>query len=163
VDGIKTGHTSRAGYCLAASAKRGDTRLIAVVMGTASEKVRADEAQALLNYGFRFFESQTLYRAGTPIAEPELWKGEAVTARLGVATDALVTIPRGSYPRLQAAVNVQKPLIAPLTRGQTVGTLVVKLEDKTLYEAPLVALEDYPEGGFFRRLGDAVMLWWSSE
>jgi len=161
VDGIKTGHTSRAGYCLASSAKRGDTRLIAVVMGTAGEKIRADESQALLNYGFRFFESQTLYKAGTPVAEPELWKGEAIKARLGVATDALVTIPRGSYERLKATINVPKPLLAPLTAGQQVGTLSVMLDEQTVFEAPLVALEAYPEGGFFKRLGDAVMLWWA--
>jgi D-alanyl-D-alanine carboxypeptidase (penicillin-binding protein 5/6) len=163
VDGIKTGHTSRAGYCLSASARRGDTRLIAVVMGTASEKARADEAQALLNYGFRFFESQTLYKAGVVVAEPDLWKGEAVKARLGVVADALVTIPRGSYERLQATINVPKPLLAPLAKGQSIGTLNVALDGKPVFEAPLVALEDYPEGGFFKRLGDAVILWWSSE
>lgn len=161
VDGIKTGHTSRAGYCLATSAKRGDMRLIAVVMGTASEKVRADESQALLNYGFRFFESTTLYKAGAEVATPELWKGEAVNARLGLAADARVTIPRGSYGRLQATVNVPKPLLAPLAKDQPTGTLVVKLDDAVVFEGPLVALEDYPEGGFFKRLGDAVLLWWS--
>jgi D-alanyl-D-alanine carboxypeptidase (penicillin-binding protein 5/6) len=163
VDGIKTGHTSRAGYCLAASAKRGDTRLIAVVMGTASEKVRADEAQALLNYGFRFFESQVLYKAGAQVAEPDLWKGEAVKAQLGVASDAIATIPRGSYPRLKAEVSVPKPLLAPLAKGQEVGRLTVRLDDQVVYDAPLVALADYPEGGFFKRLGDALMLWWSSD
>jgi D-alanyl-D-alanine carboxypeptidase (penicillin-binding protein 5/6) len=163
VDGIKTGHTSRAGYCLASSAKRGDMRLIAVVMGTAGEKVRADESQALLNYGFRFFESQTLYKAGAEVAAPDLWKGEAAKAKLGLAADAQLTIPRGSYARLQATVNVPKPLLAPLAQGQQVGNLSVKLDDKVVFEAPLVALEDYPEGGFFKRLGDAAMLWWQSE
>ena len=163
VDGIKTGHTVSAGYCLASSAKRGATRLIAVVMGTASEKVRTEESRALLNYGFRFFESQTLYRAGVVIAEPDLWKGEAVKARLGLAADAQVTIPRGGYDRLHAAINVPKPLVAPLGKGQQIGNLVVKLDDKVLYEAPLVALDDYPEGGFFRRLGDAITMWWSSD
>jgi D-alanyl-D-alanine carboxypeptidase (penicillin-binding protein 5/6) len=163
VDGIKTGHTSRAGYCLASSAKRGDMRLIAVVMGTAGEKVRADESQALLNYGFRFFESQTLYKAGAEVAAPDLWKGEAPKAKLGLAADAQVTIPRGSYARLQATVNVPKPLLAPLAQGQQVGNLSVKLDDKVVFEAPLVALEAYPEGGFFKRLGDAVMIWWSSD
>jgi serine-type D-Ala-D-Ala carboxypeptidase (penicillin-binding protein 5/6) len=161
VDGIKTGHTSRAGYCLATSAKRGDMRLVAVVMGTASEKVRADESQALLNYGFRFFEASTLYAAGAEVATPDLWKGEAPKARLGLAADAKVTIPRGSYSRLQATVNVPKPLLAPLAKDQAVGTLVVKLDDAVVFESPLVALEDYPEGGFFKRLGDAVLLWWN--
>ncbi len=159
VDGIKTGHHSAAGFCLSASAKRGDTRLIAVVMGTASEKIRADEAQALLNYGFRFFETHKLYTAGQQVAEPELWKGEAIKASLGVASEALVTIPRGGYERLKATMNVPKPLLAPLTKGQQVGTLTVALDGKTVLEVPLVALQDYPEGGFFKRLSDAVWLW----
>lgn len=160
VDGIKTGHHSTAGYCLAASAKRGDTRLIAVVMGTSGEKVRADETQALLNYGFRFFESHQLYTAGQVVAEPELWKGEAINAKLGVGADSRLTIPRGAYERLKATMNIPSPLLAPLTKGQQVGTLTVKLEDKVVLETPLVALEDYPEGGFFKRLGDTIMLWW---
>jgi D-alanyl-D-alanine carboxypeptidase (penicillin-binding protein 5/6) len=160
VDGIKTGHHSTAGYCLAASAKRGDTRLIAVVMGAKSEKVRADEAQALLNYGFRFFESHTLYRADAKVAEQTLWKGEANKAELGVAKDALITIPRGAYARLAATMNVAQPLIAPLTKGQAVGQITVTLDDKTVLEAPLVALKDYPEAGFFKRLSDSVWLWW---
>jgi serine-type D-Ala-D-Ala carboxypeptidase (penicillin-binding protein 5/6) len=163
VDGIKTGHHSQAGYCLSASAVRGDTRLIAVVMGTASEKARADDAQALLNYGFRFFESHKLYAAGQQVAEPELWKGEAIKARLGVAADTMITIPRGAYERMKATMNVPKPLLAPLTKGQSVGNLVVTLDDKTILETPLVALEDYPEGGFFKRLSDAVVLWWSTD
>ncbi|MFO0040414.1 MAG: D-alanyl-D-alanine carboxypeptidase family protein [Pseudomonadota bacterium] len=163
VDGIKTGHTSRAGYCLATSAKRGDMRLIAVVMGTASEKARSDESQALLNYGFRFFESTTVYRAGVEVAAPDLWKGVVPKARLGLAADARVAIPRGSYDRLQATINVPNPLLAPLVRGQQVGDLQLRLGDRLVHEGPLVALEDYPEGGFFKRLGDALLLWWSSD
>lgn len=159
VDGIKTGHHSTAGFCLSASAKRGDTRLIAVVMGTSGEKVRADEAQALLNYGFRFFESHKLYTAGQQVSEADLWKGEAVKAKLGVASDSLITIPRGAYERLKATMNVQKPLVAPLTKGQKVGTVTVELDGKQVLETPLVALEEYPEGGFFKRLGDSIMLW----
>ena len=163
VDGIKTGHHSGAGYCLAASAQREGTRLIAVVMGTTGEKVRADEAQSLLNYGFRFFETHRLYAAGATVAEPELWKGEAETAKLGVAADLPITLPRGSYERLKATMNVPKPLVAPLAKGQQIGTLSVALDGKVLTEAPLVALEDYPEGGFFSRLGDAIVLWWESD
>jgi serine-type D-Ala-D-Ala carboxypeptidase (penicillin-binding protein 5/6) len=159
VDGIKTGHHSTAGYCLSASAKRGDTRLIAVVMGTSGEKVRADEAQALLNYGFRFFESHKLHTAGQEIAQADLWKGEAVKAKLGVGADSMITIPRGAYERLKATMNVQSPLVAPLTKGQSVGTVTVELDGKKVAETPLVALEDYPEGGFFKRLGDSIMLW----
>jgi len=163
IDGIKTGHHSQAGYCLAASAKREDTRLIAVVMGTASEKERADEAQALLNYGFRFFESHKLYDAGVKVAEPTLWKGDSEKAELGVGEPALVTIPRGAYGRLKASVDVPKPLLAPLAKGQSVGRLKVTLDDKPVYEAALVALKDYPEGGFFKRVGDQMMLWWGKE
>jgi serine-type D-Ala-D-Ala carboxypeptidase (penicillin-binding protein 5/6) len=160
VDGIKTGHHSAAGYCLAASALRDGMRLIAVVMGVSGEKVRADEAQALLNYGFRFYESHPLYKAGQVVAEPELWKGEVPKARLGVTADSLVTIPRGAYSRLKAQINVPKPLIAPLTRNAPIGTLTVELDGKKIHEAPVVALEDYPEGGFFKRLSDSIWLWW---
>ena len=163
VDGIKTGHHSGAGYCLAASAQREGMRLIAVVMGASGEKVRADEAQALLNYGFRFYETHTLYAAGATVASPTLWKGEAGTAALGVAADARVTIPRGAYARLQATMNVPKPLLAPLAKGAEVGNLAVALDGKPLVEVPLVALADYPEGGFFKRLGDAALLWWESD
>lgn len=163
VDGIKTGHHSAAGYCLAASAQHGDTRLIAVVMGTTSEKIRAEEALSLLNYGFRFYESHKLYAAGALVAEPELWKGAAATAKLGVSADALVSVPAGSYNRLTATMNIPKPLLAPLSKGQNVGTLVVTLDGKPVLDAPLIALDDYPEGGFFKRLSDGVALWWSSK
>lgn len=159
VDGIKTGHHKEAGYCLAASAKRGDTRLISVIMGTSGEKVRADETQALLNYGFGFFETHKLYLKGTTIAEPTLWRGAVETAKLGVANDALITIPRGAYERLQASMNVRKPLEAPLKPGQEVGTLLVNLDGQEVLKAPLIALADYPEGGFFSRLSDTVWLW----
>jgi D-alanyl-D-alanine carboxypeptidase (penicillin-binding protein 5/6) len=145
VDGIKTGHHSQAGYCLAASAKREDTRLIAVVMGTASEKIRADEAQALLGYGFRFFESHKLYDGMAKVAEPDLWKGLSNKAQLGVKDTAIVTIPRGAYTKLKANMEIQQPLIAPLAKGQEVGVLKVSLEGKPVYEAKLVALQDYPK------------------
>jgi len=159
VDGIKTGHHKEAGYCLAASAKRGETRLISVLMGTTGEKVRADETQALLNYGFGFFETHKLYVKGAKVADPTLWRGAVETAELGVAGDALVTIPRGARERLQASMNVRKPLEAPLKKGEEVGTLVVKLDNEEVLKTPLVALQDYPEGGFFSRLSDTVWLW----
>jgi len=159
VDGIKTGHHKEAGYCLAASAKRGDTRLISVVMDSSSEKLRANQSQTLLNYGFGFFETHTLYAVGATVAEPKLWRGAADKARLGVASPALITIPRGGYARLQAAMNIQKPLSAPLRKSQDVGRLVVKLDGEELLNTPLVALQDYPEGGFFSRLSDTVWLW----
>ena len=159
VDGIKTGHTNNAGYCLATSAQRGDQRLIAVVMGAASEKARADANQELLNYGFRFFETHRLYEASKPLATPELWKGEAATAALGVTEDVVVTLPRGRYADLKASMDLPAQLIAPLQKGQKVGSLRVQLDGKSLIERPIVALEDAPEGGFFKRLGDGVMLW----
>jgi D-alanyl-D-alanine carboxypeptidase (penicillin-binding protein 5/6) len=163
VDGIKTGHTSRAGYCLAASAQRGDTRMIAVVMGTASEKVRADEAQALLNYGFRVYESRTVYAPGATVAEPRLYKGEAEYARLGVAAPLVVTIPRGAYDRMQAAISIPSPLLAPLAAGQEIGKLTLTLDGETVAEAPLVAVEARPEGGFVKRLSDSVRIWIDSD
>ena len=159
VDGIKTGHTNNAGFCLATSAKRGEQRLIAVVMGAKSEKARADANQELLNYGFRFFETHKLYEAGKPVATPELWKGEAATVALGVGEDVLVTLPRGRYADLKASVDLPSHLIAPLQKGQKVGGLKVELDGKLLLERPIVILEDATEGGFFKRLGDSVMLW----
>ncbi len=159
VDGIKTGHTNAAGYCLATSALRGDQRLIAVVMGSASEKARADANQELLNYGFRFFESHKLYETAKPLATPELWKGDAATVALGVSEDVLVTLPRGRYADLKASMELPSQLIAPLQKGQKVGSLKVELDGKPLVERDIVVLADAAEGGFFKRLGDGVMLW----
>ncbi len=159
VDGIKTGHTKAAGFCLATSAVRGDQRLIAVVMGAASEKARADANQELLNYGFRFFETHKLYETAKPLATPELWKGEGDTVRLGVAEDVVATVPRGRYADLKASMNLPSRLIAPLEKGQQVGSLKVELEGRTIIERPIVVLDDAPEGGFFTRLSHGVMLW----
>ncbi|HMM66923.1 MAG TPA: D-alanyl-D-alanine carboxypeptidase family protein [Dokdonella sp.] len=163
VDGIKTGHTSNAGYCLATSAKRGDQRLIAVVMGAESEKSRADANQELLSYGFRFFETHKLYDASKPLATPELWKGEAPTVALGVSEDVLVTLPRGRYADLKASMDLPAHLIAPLQKGQKVGSLKVELDGKALLERPITVLADAPEGGFFKRMGDGVMLWFKGD
>ncbi len=156
VDGIKTGHTSSAGYCLATSAKRGDQRLIAVVMGAPSEKQRADDNQALLNYGFRFFETHKLYSAGQPLAEPILWRGATDKLPLGTASDVLVTMQRGRYKDLKASLDIPAHLVAPFEKGAKVGTLKVSLDDKSLTEVPLVTLQEAPEGGFFKRLYDDV-------
>jgi len=163
VDGIKTGHTKDAGFCLTTSAKRGDQRLIAVVMGTPSEKQRADDNQSLLNYGFRFYETHKLYEAGKPLAQPELWKGAQNTLALGVAEDVLTTVPRGRYNDLKASMEVPGRLIAPYTKGQHVGTLKIALDGKTLAERPLVALADAPEAGFWGRLSDGILLWWKGD
>jgi D-alanyl-D-alanine carboxypeptidase (penicillin-binding protein 5/6) len=163
VDGIKTGHTSEAGFCLATSALRGDQRLIAVVMGAPSEKQRADDNQALLNYGFRFFETQKLYAAGKPLAEPELWKGVEAKLPLGVTEDVLITFPRGRYGDLKASLEMPSRLIAPIEKGKQVGTLKVTLDDKPLLERPLVALGDGSEGGFFKRLSDGFWMWFKGD
>jgi serine-type D-Ala-D-Ala carboxypeptidase (penicillin-binding protein 5/6) len=159
VDGAKTGHTAEAGYCLDASAVRDGFRLIAVVMGTPSEQARADDAEALLNYGFRFFNHHTLYKAGKALATPRLWKGQADSLPIGVAEDVGVTVKRGDYGKLKAAVELPDTLVAPFKKGQQVGTLKVTLDGKTLLTRPLVALQDAPEGGFFKRLWDSISLW----
>jgi D-alanyl-D-alanine carboxypeptidase (penicillin-binding protein 5/6) len=163
VDGIKTGHTSEAGFCLATSAKRGDQRLIAVVMGAASEKQRADDNQALLNYGFRFFETRKLYAADAPLATPELWKGAVETLPLGVAGDVLITFPRGRYEDLKASLDLPARLIAPIAKGAKVGSLKVQLDGKPLLELPLVALADGAEGGFFKRVMDDAWMWFKGD
>lgn len=163
VDGIKTGHTSTAGYCLATSAMRGDQRLIAVVMGAKSEKARADANQELLSYGFRFFESHKLYETSKPLATPQLWKGESPTVALGVTEDVVVTLPRGRYADLKASMDLPSRLIAPLQKGQAVGNLRVQLDGKTLVERPIVVLDEAAEGGFFKRMTDGVMLWFESD
>ena len=163
VDGIKTGHTAAAGYCLAASAKQGDARMIAIVMGASSEKGRADAALALLNYGFRFYESHKLYEANKPLATPKLWKGAENTIALGLTEDALVSVKRGDYDKLKANLDIPATLIAPFKKGQQVGTLRVTLDGQPVLTAPLVALADAPEGGFFSRLWDTIMLWFHSD
>jgi serine-type D-Ala-D-Ala carboxypeptidase (penicillin-binding protein 5/6) len=159
VDGIKTGHTAAAGYCLAASAKQGDARMIAIVMGASSEKGRADAALALMNYGFRFYESHKLYEANKPLATPKLWKGQENTLPLGVSENVLVSVKRGDYDRLKANLDIPATLIAPFKKGQAVGTLRVTLDGQPVVTTPLVALNDAPEGGFFSRLWDTILLW----
>lgn len=159
VDGIKTGHTEAAGFCLAASAKRGDERLIAIVMGTPSSRARVDDAQKLLNYGFSFFESHVLYKADTPLATPRLWKGQADQVPIGVTEPVQVTVKRGDYKKLKASIDIPGTLVAPYKKGQKIGTLHVTLDGKKLLDRPLVALDDAPQGGFFKRLWDAIVLW----
>ncbi|OOG61782.1 serine-type D-Ala-D-Ala carboxypeptidase [Rhodanobacter sp. B04] len=163
VDGIKTGHTAAAGYCLAASAKQGDSRMIAIVMGASSEKARADSAMALLNYGFRFYETHKLYDAGKPQATPRLWKGQANQLPIGVADDVRVTVKRGDYDKLKATMDIPATLIAPFKKGQQVGTLRITLAGQPVQTVPLVALDDAPQGGFFSRLWDSILLWFHSD
>jgi len=163
VDGIKTGHHSGAGYCLMSSAKRGDQRLIAVVMGAGSEKQRADDSLALLNWGFRFFETHRLYEPGKPVAQLKVWKGKADQVQMGVAEPLLVSVPRGRYAELKPTMEVPRSLVAPIEVGQQIGTVKVALDGQVLAQAPLVAVSAVEEGGFFKRLWDAFWMWWESE
>ncbi len=168
VDGIKTGHTAAAGYCLAASAKRGEQRMISVVLGIDGGRKegfrqREESNLALLNWGFRFFETHTLYAAGAAVAEPKLWKGDADTLPLGLEQPLVVTIPRGRYEQLQASMDLPAQLVAPFTKGQAVGAVRVTLDGEAVAERPLVALADAVEGGFFKRSSDALWLWWESD
>ncbi len=159
VDGLKTGHTESAGYCLVTSAMRDGMRLISVVMGTDSEDARATASQALLNYGFRFFETYQLYEAGDEISVEPIWKGAADEVTLGVDSDLFVTIPRGRYDALEARLEVDDTLTAPIASGQNVGRLVVSLDDGDLADRPLVALEGVEQAGFFGRSIDGFRLW----
>ena len=162
VDGIKTGHTSSAGYCLLASAQRGEQRLISVVMGSTSENQRAVDSQALLNWGFRFYESNRLYAADTAIATHKVWKGKANEVKLGVARPLLVSTPRGRYDQLKPSMDIPAVLEAPIEAGQQIGTVKVELDGKVVAEAPLVALEAVEQAGFFKRLWHELLMWWES-
>ena len=163
VDGIKTGHHSGAGYCLMSSAKRGDQRLVAVVMGSNSERQRADDSLALLNWGFRFYETHKLYEPGKPVAQLKVWKGKADQVQLGVAQPLLVSVPRGRYAELKPAMEVPKSLVAPIEAGQAIGTVKVSLDGEVVAQAPLVAREAVEQAGFFKRLWDAFWMWWESD
>lgn len=163
VDGIKTGHTSEAGYCLLSSAQRGDQRLIAVVMGDSSEKQRAEDSLALLNWGFRFFETHRLYEPGKQVAQQRVWKGTEKEVLLGVAQPLLVGVPRGRYNELKPSIDVPKTLEAPIKQGQAIGTVKVSLDGKVIAQAPLVALKAVEEAGFFKRLWDSFWMWWEAE
>ena len=162
VDGIKTGHTSEAGYCIMNSAQRGDQRLVTVVMGDTSEKQRADDSLALLNWGFRFFETHRLYEPGKAVTRQKVWKGAADQVQLGVAQPLLVSVARGRYNELKPSIEVPKQLVAPIAKGQSVGMVKVTLDGKVVAQAPLVAVEGVEQGGFFKRLWDAFMMWWKS-
>jgi D-alanyl-D-alanine carboxypeptidase (penicillin-binding protein 5/6) len=163
VDGIKTGHHSGAGYCLLSSAKRGDQRLIAVVMGSTSENQRAVDSLALLNWGFRFYETHSLYDAGALVATQRVWKGKANEIRLGVAEPLLVSTPRGKYTQLKPSMNIPQTLVAPIEQGQALGTVKVMLGDEVIAERPLVALEAVEQAGFFKRLWHELLMWWNSD
>ncbi|MCG5259578.1 D-alanyl-D-alanine carboxypeptidase [Cupriavidus gilardii] len=166
VDGVKTGHTRSAGYCLISSAKRplanvpnGSRRLISIVIGTTSEQVRTQESLKVLNYGFQFFDTLRLYDKGQVLATPDIYKGRNDTIKIGVRDETYVTVPKGTAGRLKPVLERQELLVAPISAGQQVGT--VKLMDGTskVAEFPVVALEEVPEAGFFGRIWDTIRLW----
>jgi D-alanyl-D-alanine carboxypeptidase (penicillin-binding protein 5/6) len=158
VDGLKTGHTEEAGYCLVASAERNGMRLIAVMLGTKSEQARATETQKLLTYGFRYYETRKLYSAGQTLDAAKVWGGVDDKVNLGLAEDVYITVPRGQYGNLQASMKVDEYLVAGVQTGAEYGKIQVKLQEQIVLNAPLVALETVQPGGFFKRLWDQLVL-----
>jgi serine-type D-Ala-D-Ala carboxypeptidase (penicillin-binding protein 5/6) len=158
VDGVKTGHTEAAGYCLISSSLRGPRRLISVIVGTASDNARAQESLKLLNYGFQNFDAVRLYAKNQPLSELRVYKGSSRMLKAGFTQDFVISLPKGAADRLQVELVSQQPLIAPLQLGQRVGTLKVSLDGKPLGEYGVQALEDVSIAGFFGRLWDAILL-----
>ena len=159
VDGMKTGMTDDAGWCLVSSAERNGMRIVAVVMGTASDRARIDGSQSLLNYGFRFFETRLLYRAGQEITSARIWKSANENTALGVLEDLYITIPRGSYDSLEMIQSVPAVITAPVAQGQPVAQITVSLNGEQLVDEPLRALDDNPAGSFWQRTRDGISLW----
>jgi len=158
VDGLKTGHTEEAGYCLVASAQRGSQRLIAAVFGTDSEAARATETAKLLGYGFLFFESKVFHKQGEVLATAPVWKGAARTIKAGLAEPLAISVARGELGKLGTQVVLQPTLIAPIKQGDVIGKVEIRQGDKVLKQANLVAMETVEEGGFFRRMWDGIRL-----
>jgi D-alanyl-D-alanine carboxypeptidase (penicillin-binding protein 5/6) len=161
VDGLKTGHTEEAGYCLVASGKQGNQRLISVVMGTDSEQARAVETQKLLTWGFRFFETYHAYNAGDVLSQVQVWMGQQDRLDIGPASDLIMTIPRNSQPRLKAEMKVHPDIRAPISKGDTLGSVVVSLDGEVLLDRPLVALNDVEQAGLFKRLWHRIRLFFA--
>ena len=164
VDGLKTGHTAAAGYCLVATSKRefpgvGQRRLLSIVLGAASENARANESQKLLNWGYTAFESVKLFEAGKPVATPAIWKGAENTLKIGREEAIVVTVPSGSSGKITTQIARPDPLVAPFAKGQSVGALKVMLGDQAIAEVPLVALEAVAPAGILGRAWDAIRLW----
>ncbi|RBO82252.1 D-alanyl-D-alanine carboxypeptidase family protein [Marinomonas aquiplantarum] len=162
VDGLKTGHTEEAGYCLAASAVRNGTRLITVVMGTKSDQARAAESQKLLDYGFRYYETRKLYSRGQVVNNAKVWGGSQSNVKVGFAEDVLVTIPRQQGDSLPATLDMMKEITAPIAVGDVLGKVIVGTEGNILLEQPVVALEAVEEGGFFKRMFDKIRLFFAN-
>lgn len=158
VDGMKTGYTENAGYCLITSAKRGGQRLLSVVLGAASESARATESQKLLNYGFQFYDSVRLYEKNQPVVTLQVWKGSGNSVRAGFADDLYLSLPRGQADKLKASVESLQPLLAPISAGQRVGVMKLTFAGKPFRELPVVALESVPLAGIFGRGWDSMRL-----
>lgn len=158
VDGMKTGYTENAGYCLITSAKRGERRLLSVVLGTSSESARATESQKLLNYGFQFYDSVKLYEAGQAVAGVTVWKGAANSVKAGFINEMYVSIPKGQIDKLKAQLETQQPLVAPVAAGQKLGVMKLTLDGKPYAEIPVVALDAVPLAGIFGRGWDSLRL-----
>ncbi len=169
VDGIKTGHTSTAGYCLLASAKRGDQRFVSVVMGIPSKsqsegfRLRENGNLNLLEWGFRFFESHRIYGANAKVATHKVWKGQVNEVALGVSAPLVLSVERGRYTQLKPVMDVPKTLVAPIKLGQVIGKLRITLDGKVMAERPLVALNEVPQANFFKRLWHEFLMWWQSD
>jgi D-alanyl-D-alanine carboxypeptidase (penicillin-binding protein 5/6) len=159
IDGMKTGMTDAAGYCLVASAVRDDMRLISVVLGTSGSKVRADSTQALMNWGFRFYETHRLYAAGEPVTQVRVWKGDKEQAGVGLDSDLWITLPRGRYERVEAVAELVSPILAPVDPAGPVGQLRVSLDGEELALRDLRPLAPVAEGGLWRQAVDTVLLW----
>lgn len=162
VDGMKTGYTDAAGYCLVVSAKRDGMRLISVVLGTSSEEARARESQKLLAYAFRYYRTHKLYDAGTALTTASVWGGQTDDVALGLAEPLSVTIPRGQSDKLQAIMDIDKAIEAPVVKGQEYGVVRVTLDGETVREVPLIALSEIPEGGFLKKIWHAILKFFMS-
>ena len=158
VDGVKTGFTDNAGYCLITSARRGDRRLVSVVLGTASESARATESQKLLNWGFQFFDSVKLYARNQSVTQLRVWKGSSDMLKAGFTSDLYLALPKGQSDKIKASVESLQPLLAPVTPGQRVATLKLEIDGKPYRELPVVALEAVPVAGIFGRTWDSLRL-----
>jgi D-alanyl-D-alanine carboxypeptidase (penicillin-binding protein 5/6) len=159
VDGMKTGRTDDAGFCLISSASRDGMRIISVVLGTASDKARMDGSQSLLNYGFRFFETRLIYRAGETVTQAKIWKSEKEFTPLGLEDDLYVTIPRGTFDAIETVLNIPTILVAPVANGQPLAEINISLNGDSLIIQPLRALHDNPSGSLWQRTRDGVKLW----
>ncbi|MDT3737416.1 MAG: D-alanyl-D-alanine carboxypeptidase family protein [Denitratisoma sp.] len=159
VDGVKTGHTESAGYCLIASARRGPRRLLSVVMGTASDTLRMQESQKLLNFGFQFFDSVRLYAKDQAVSQLKVWKGAQNAVKAGFLEDFTLSLPKGMAEKVRASLTSNQPLLAPVQKGQRIATLKLTLDDKPYGEYPVVALETVPVAGMLGRAWDTMRLW----